>query len=111
MLNALNAVRQDLLDELLAAGNVYVDIGMLEGTGGIESLLKHVSLDRVLFGSYAPFFAFEAAELKLRESPLAEAQREAIRQGNARQLAAFTPTAENQSSARHRGLWCACRRG
>lgn len=86
LLNALNNVRPDVLDKLVAAGNVSVEIAMLEGIGGIANLLKHVPLERVLFGSYAPFFALEAAALKLRESALAQPLELAIASGNAERL-------------------------
>jgi predicted TIM-barrel fold metal-dependent hydrolase len=86
LLNAMSGLRADLLDRPIAAGEVCVEIAMLEGVAGIEKLLSHVPLARVLFGSYFPFFAWEAAELKLRESVLGEAQREAIRVGNAERI-------------------------
>ena len=65
---------------------VYLDIAMLEGVAGLASLLEKVPLDRVLFGSHAPFFYFESALLKLKESVLSAAQLEAVREGNARRL-------------------------
>jgi uncharacterized protein len=86
LLNALTGLRPDLLDKLVAAGDVSVEIAMLEGINGIQKLLTHVPQDRVLFGSYFPFYAWEAAELKLRESPLAAAQRTAITATNAERL-------------------------
>src|SRR5438046_255678 len=78
--------RSPIGKKTFAAANVSFDIAMLEGVNGIQKLLTHVPLDRLLFGSYFPFYAWEAAELKLRESPLAEAQRVAIAQTNAEQL-------------------------
>jgi predicted TIM-barrel fold metal-dependent hydrolase len=86
LINALQAFRGDPLHRLLSAGEVYVDIAMLEGIGGIEKLLADVPLERVLFGSHAPSFYFEAAQLKLQESQLSAAQRSAITQENARRL-------------------------
>jgi predicted TIM-barrel fold metal-dependent hydrolase len=86
LLNAPIVLRPDALDKLIAAGNVSVEIASVEGVAGITKLLAHVPLDRVLFGSYFPFFAWESAELKLKESPLAEAQRAAISAGNAAAL-------------------------
>ena len=86
LLNAMNVLRADALDKLIAAGNVSIEIAMLEGVGGIERLLTHVPPERILFGSYFPFFAWEAAQLKLRESSLAAAQRRLIEGGNARML-------------------------
>lgn len=88
LLNALNVVRGDALDKLIAAGHLYVEIASLEGAGGLERLLAHVPLSRVLFGSYFPFFAWESAELKLQEAGLAQAQRTAIAQQNAEALLA-----------------------
>lgn len=87
LLNSLSGMRADVLDKIIASGQVAVEIAMLEQVAGIEKLLKHVPVERVLFGSYFPFFAFEAAELKLRESLLAEMQRDAIRRGNAEAMA------------------------
>lgn len=86
LLGALNNVRPDVLDKIVAAGNVSVEISMLEGIGGLSKLLAHVPFDRVLFGSYAPFFAWEAAEGKLRESNLGQAQHRAITHENAAAL-------------------------
>ena len=61
---------------------VYFDIAMLEGVGGISKLLEAVPLDRIVFGSYLPYFPLEAGLLKLRESPLGGFQRAAIMSGN-----------------------------
>jgi predicted TIM-barrel fold metal-dependent hydrolase len=83
LLNALNVVRPDSLDKLLSIGQVYIEPAMLEGVAGIERLLAHIPHERLLFGSYFPFFAFESAQLKLQESALSAAQRTAISSGNA----------------------------
>jgi predicted TIM-barrel fold metal-dependent hydrolase len=50
----------------------------------VASLLKQVPADRVVFGSQAPFFYIASALLKLKESPLSEAELAAIRWGNVR---------------------------
>jgi hypothetical protein len=87
LLNSLtSAVRGDLLDRLLDSGQVYVEIAMLEGVGGIENLLKHVPLERILFGSNAPSFYFDSSLFKLQESPLPAAHLRAISRDNARRL-------------------------
>lgn len=86
LLNALTGLRPDLLDRLIAAGKLSVEIAMLEGVNGIHRLLSHVPQDRILFGSYYPFYAFESAAQKLTESPLAEVQRLAIERQNAERL-------------------------
>ena len=86
LLNWSRGVNAALLPKLSAAGQVYFDIATLEGVGGVAKLLRQVSHERVVFGSYAPFFYFESALLKLKESALNEAELMAIRAGNARRL-------------------------
>jgi hypothetical protein len=86
LLNWSRGVNATLLAKLSAAGQVYFDIATLEGVGGVARLLKQVPPERVVFGSYAPFFYFESALLKLKESALSEADLKAIRAGNACRL-------------------------
>lgn len=86
ILNGLKALRGERLGRLVEAGNVFVEIAMQEGVGGIDTLLKSVPLERVLFGSHAPFFSLESALLKLKESELGEFRTNAITEENARQL-------------------------
>ena len=86
LVNALRTVRGEPLLQLLEAGKVYVEISMLEGVGGIENLLQKVPLSRLCFGSHAPLFYFESAFLKLKESPLSDAQLQGVCVGNARRL-------------------------
>jgi predicted TIM-barrel fold metal-dependent hydrolase len=88
LLNSQPVLRGKALADLMAAGEVYVEIAMLEGVGGVGSLLAQMPLNRVLFGSYTPVFYFESALLKLQESPLRDEQLGAIRGANARQLLA-----------------------
>jgi len=90
LINALRTLRGEPLRNLIAAGEIHVEISMLEGVGGVAELLGQVPADRVLFGSHAPLFYFESAELKLRESRLTPALRRAICQGNARRLLAWS---------------------
>jgi predicted TIM-barrel fold metal-dependent hydrolase len=89
LLNASGKLVQgDPIRRLIDAGEVYVDIAMLEGLAAVERLLENIPAERVLFGSYAPNFYFEAAVLKLQESELSEAQLNSIRHENARRLIA-----------------------
>ncbi|PYK02386.1 MAG: metal-dependent hydrolase [Verrucomicrobia bacterium] len=88
LLNALRTLRDQQLVDLIAAGQVYVEICMLEGVGGLANLLAQAPVSRVLFGSHAPLFYFESALLKLKESPLSEEQLRAIRSGNAQRFLA-----------------------
>jgi len=82
LLNGLMPLRPDLIDKLAAAG-VWFEIATLEGIQGLTRILKTVPLERILFGSYFPFFAWEAAKLKLQESALARFQVEGITEKNA----------------------------
>ena len=85
----LNRKRQPsgkLLGRLSYSGEVYLDFAMLEGVGGINGLLEGLPEDRVLFGSYFPFFYFESALLKVKEAGLDESQENAILEGNARRV-------------------------
>jgi len=68
LLNWSRAGSAGLVPSLAARKNVMVDIATLEGAGGLETLLKQIPRERVLFGSHAPFYYFESALLKLRES-------------------------------------------
>jgi len=86
-INALRTLRGAVLDTVVAAG-ASVEIAMLEGVGGVANLLERIPKQRMLFGSHAPLFYFESAELKLRESELTSAQSQAIRFENARRLLA-----------------------
>ncbi|HRX78843.1 MAG TPA: hypothetical protein P5307_07260, partial [Pirellulaceae bacterium] len=86
LLNALRTLRADAISQLAAAGQVYFEISMQEGVGGITTLLEHAPLDRVLFGSHFPFFYLESALLKLRESELARFQIDAISRESAARL-------------------------
>ncbi len=86
LLNALSKLRGKPLSDLLAAGEVYLEISMLEGVGGVGNLLAQAPANRVLFGSHAPLFYFESALFKLTESPLTQNQLRAIRLENAQHL-------------------------
>jgi predicted TIM-barrel fold metal-dependent hydrolase len=86
LLNWSRGVSSALLAKLSAAGQAYFDIATLEGVGGVANLLKQVPADRVVFGSHAPFFYFESALLKLKESALSEPQLSSVRAANACRL-------------------------
>jgi predicted TIM-barrel fold metal-dependent hydrolase len=89
LLNSLgSAARGELFDRLLDAGQVYVEIAMLEGVGGIENVLKQAPIERILFGSNSPSFYFESSRLKLQESQLPAVHRRAILHDNAHRLLA-----------------------
>lgn len=86
LLNALRTLRAGTISELAAAGQVYFEISMLEGTGGVAKVLEVLPPDRLLFGSHLPLFVLESAVFKMRESELPAGAREAILHKNARKL-------------------------
>jgi len=88
LVNCTSNISNEQYRAAVSAGEVYVEISMVEGITGVGRLIGKIPLPRVLFGSYYPFFYFESALLKLQESDLDEASRRAIREHNARQLIA-----------------------
>ena len=86
LLGALQSIRGEAITQLTRAGQVYFEISMLEGVGGIASLLARVPGNRLLFGSHCPFFTLESAVFKLQESELVPGRADAITHQNAQHL-------------------------
>jgi len=82
----LNAARDPLRQKIVAAGNVYFDIAMVEGVGGVGVLASEVSPQRVVFGSHFPLFYLQSAALKIKEAGLSASEEKAILEDNARRL-------------------------
>src|SRR6059036_3013599 len=82
------------LSQFMKEPNTVMDISRLEGNGAVGRMIgsvsglpsAHAPVDRIVFGSHAPYFPLETAILKLIESPLNAQQLQAIMQGNARRL-------------------------
>jgi predicted TIM-barrel fold metal-dependent hydrolase len=88
ILNTFRATGGKNLQPLLESKNVYFEISTREGAAGIATLAEKLPIDRILFGSHAPFFYFESAVLKLKESGLSEDHLHMIRTENAKRLLA-----------------------
>jgi hypothetical protein len=86
IVNGLRTLRDKALVDAVNAGNVAVEIAMLDAVNGVADLVASLPPGRVLFGSYAPLFYFEAATLKIQECPLTDAQVRAIRYESAQRL-------------------------
>lgn len=94
LLHFSGQTRGDDLSRFLTRPGALMDISRLEGNGAVGRLIgsitglpsARVPVERVAFGSHAPYFPVETAILKLVESPLDARQLEAIMQGNARRL-------------------------
>jgi predicted TIM-barrel fold metal-dependent hydrolase len=85
------------LDKLVAETKVTFDISRIESTGGVARMIdgnpwdgfgsaKAIPVERLLFGSHAPYFPVETNILKLFESPLNLEQLQAIMADNAGRL-------------------------
>jgi predicted TIM-barrel fold metal-dependent hydrolase len=86
LLNCTSNISVEQYRAAFAAGDVYTEISMVEGIAGLARLVHQIPLQRVLFGSYYPFFHFESALLKVQESGLDEASQRAICEDNAQRL-------------------------
>src|SRR5437667_4378043 len=94
LLHFSGSSQNDELIQFMEKPNTVMDISRLEGNGAVGRMIgsitglpsAHVPVDRIVFGSHAPYFPMETAILKLIESPLDVQQLQAIMQGNARRL-------------------------
>ncbi len=94
LLNAATALRGGHVKAMVEQTDVAFDIAAIETQGGVGRLIDgthpnypiKVPVERLLFGSHAPFFPCESAVLKLFESPLSLEQLEMVMQGNARRM-------------------------
>lgn len=92
LLNWNDHVDNELLKKFVSETNVLFDIAWLESTGGLGRLISGnswngvrtpVPVERILFGSYAPYFPIESAVMKLFESPLTLEQMKSVMNINA----------------------------
>jgi predicted TIM-barrel fold metal-dependent hydrolase len=94
LLHFAGAPQGDAFAQFMAKPNTFLDISRPEGNGAVSRMIGsieglpsvRVPVDRIVFGSHAPYFPVETALLKLIESPLDTQQLQAIMQGNARRL-------------------------
>jgi hypothetical protein len=94
LLNADTVFRSGNVRALIDRTRTTFDIAALEGNGGISRLIEdrhpnyrgRVPVERLLFGTHAPFFPCESALLKLFESALDRQQLDRIMHANARSL-------------------------
>lgn len=91
VLNIGKALTVEQAADVVRAGDVLVDIAMVEGLEAIKRWVDLVGPDRLVVGSYAPFFYPESAALKLAESGLPESVLEKIRSANAARMITSRP--------------------
>ena len=95
LLNWNERVNRELLKKLISETSVVLDISWLESTGALGRLIEGnswsgpetpVPVERLLFGSHAPYFPVESSVIKLFESPLTLEQMRAVMNVNASQF-------------------------
>jgi predicted TIM-barrel fold metal-dependent hydrolase len=86
LLNAGKAMSADQAADIVRAGDVLVDLAMVEGLEAVAKWVEAIGPDRLVLGSYAPFFYPESATLKLVESGLPESLLEKVRSANAAKM-------------------------
>jgi hypothetical protein len=96
LINSAGPLLGNNLALLVRDTQVTFDIAAIEGNGGVGKLIAGtlysykgaIPVERLVFGSHAPFFPCESALLKLFESPLDLPQLEKLMHANARRLIA-----------------------
>jgi predicted TIM-barrel fold metal-dependent hydrolase len=94
LLNSAGPLLANNVAALVKQTKVTFDIAATEGNGGVGQLLEGknysyrgaIPVERLVFGSHAPYFPCESALLKLFESPLSREQLEKLMHVNARSL-------------------------
>jgi hypothetical protein len=94
LINSAGPLLGNNVAALVRETNVTFDIAATEGNGGVGRLIEGknpsyrgaIPVDRLVFGSHAPYFPCESALMKLFESPLNLDQLENLMNGNARRL-------------------------
>lgn len=94
LLNSAGPLLGKNLAALVKETQVTFDIAATEGNGGVGRLIEGknysyqgaIPVERLMFGSHAPYFPCESALLKLFESPLSLEQLERLMHANARRL-------------------------
>lgn len=97
LINSTTGLREERTRELIEQTSVTFDISSLEEDGGVGRLIEGtheryrtpVAVERLLFGTHAPFFPCESALFKLFESPFDLPQLKKLMRENAqRELSA-----------------------
>jgi uncharacterized protein len=94
LINSAGPLLGNNVPVLVRDTRVTFDIAATEGNGGVGRLIEGtnpsykgaIPVDRLLFGSHAPYFPCESALMKLFESPLGLEQLEKLMRTNARRL-------------------------
>jgi predicted TIM-barrel fold metal-dependent hydrolase len=86
LLNGAKALEGALFDRLTASPQIHYDTARMEGTGMVGRLIRRSPPGRIVFGTHAPFFIYEAAIIKLYEGELTADETRALLEENPRLL-------------------------
>ncbi|MEX2139257.1 MAG: amidohydrolase family protein [Pirellulales bacterium] len=94
LINSAGPLLGNNVSTLIRDTQITFDIAAIEGNGGVGRLLDGknysyrgaIPIERLLFGSHAPYFPCESALMKLFESPLSLAQLKMLMSANAQRL-------------------------
>jgi predicted TIM-barrel fold metal-dependent hydrolase len=94
LINSGGGLLGNNVSTLVRETHVTFDIAATEGNGGVGRLIEGknpsyrgaIPIERLVFGSHAPYFPCESAVMKLFESPLSLEQLEKLMNTNARRL-------------------------
>jgi hypothetical protein len=94
LINSAGPLLGNSIGSLVRDTQATFDIAATEGNGGVGRLIEGanpsyraaIPVERLVFGSHAPYFPCESALLKLFESPLTLEQLEKLMHGNAQRL-------------------------
>ena len=94
LINSAGPLLGNNVESLVRETKVTFDIAATEGNGGVGRLIEGknysyrgaIPIERLLFGSHAPYFPCESAVMKLFESPLSLEQLEKLMRANAAAL-------------------------
>ncbi|MBL9212517.1 MAG: amidohydrolase family protein [Opitutaceae bacterium] len=86
LLNSGKVLESALGAKLAASPGIAFDIARVEAAGSVGRHLRRLPPGRLVVGTHAPLFIYEAAVIKLYESTLTEAETRALLEENPRRL-------------------------
>ncbi|MSU72081.1 MAG: metal-dependent hydrolase [Opitutus sp.] len=86
LLNAGRIMTGAAIERLGSTPGLYFDSARVDGTGALGKLLRALPPKRLVFGTHAPFFIYEAALIRVYESNLTPAEAERLLVTNPRAL-------------------------
>lgn len=86
LLNAGRIMTGAAIERLGTTPGLYFDTARVDGTGALARLMRALPPERLVFGTHAPFFIYEAALIRVYESNLSPAEADRLLVANPRAL-------------------------